>query len=139
MRDVQYLLDTDICIQMIRRRPAVLLRRVRDAQPGSLALSIITVAELWYGAQKSSQPDQNRSALKMFLRPFSILPFGEEAAQYYGRVRADLEAGGIPIGPLDTLIASQALQQRATLITHNTREFSRVEGLLVEDWLAAPS
>lgn len=116
-----------------------MLQRFRKTEPGSLAISIVTVAELRYGVEKSSQPERNRRALQMFLRPFTILPFGEEAAERYGQVRADLEARGIPIGPLDTLIGVHTLQQGAILVTHNVREFSRIAGLRLEDWLSARS
>lgn len=89
------------------------------------------------GADKSSDPAKNHSALNGFLAPLAIADFDAEAAEYYGKVRVDLERRGVPIGPLDTMIASHALRLRVPLVTNNTREFARVTGLLCEDWAAA--
>ena len=129
------MLDTDICIHLIRHRPKILLQRIMEQTPGSLVLSSITVAELQYGVRKSRQPELNHEALRLFLRPFDLLPFDTAAAERYGRIRATLELQGLPIGPLDTLIGSHALHLGAILVTHNLREFSRIEGLRLEDWV----
>ena len=96
----------------------------------------MTAAELYYGAEKSSRPEQNLEALGTFLLPLEILAFGPVGAAAYGRVRAALERLGTPIGPLDTLIAAHALGLGVTLVTNNVREFSRVPGLEIEDWTA---
>ena len=99
-----------------------------------VSISAITVAELQYGVQKSTKPTQNQQALNQFLIPLTILPFDDGAAIHYGRIRAYLEAQGLPIGALDTLIAAQAIHHDLTLVTNNVREFSRVHGLNIEDW-----
>lgn len=131
------MLDTDICVELIRKRPQPLLQRILAATPGSLLLSAVTVAELRYGVEKSRRPETNGKALEAFLRTFRLMAFDEGAAGRYGSVRADLEHRGIPIGPLDTLLGSHALELGATLVTHNVREFSRIEGLSLEDWLTS--
>ena len=128
------LLDTNVCIHVIRRRPPPVLRRFEEYEVGEIGVSSVTVAELSYGAEKSAAPKQNREALSRFLLPLEVLAFGDEAAAAYGRVRAALEKAGTPIGPLDTLIAAHAVGLGVTLVTNNTREFSRVPGLEVEDW-----
>ncbi|WP_273847306.1 type II toxin-antitoxin system tRNA(fMet)-specific endonuclease VapC [Rubrobacter calidifluminis] len=128
------ILDTNICIHLIRYHPPEVLRRFEDFEVGEVGLSVITVAELLYGVEKSARPQQNRKALQQFLLPLEIVSFGEEATASYGKVRASLEKRGTPIGPLDTLIAAHALSLDATLVTNNTREFVRVHGLQLEDW-----
>ena len=131
------LLDTNVCIHIIRRQPQAVLRRFENYGIGEVGVSSVTVAELRYGAEKSSRPEQNLEALGRFLLPLEILAFGEEAAAAYGRVRAALERAGTPIGPLDTMIAAHAVSVSVTLVTNNTREFQRVPGLEVEDWTGA--
>ncbi len=132
---MKYLLDTDICIYAIKQRPKSVADRLAAAsQKQRVGVSAISVAELEYGASKSQQPAKNREALLKFLAPFSVSPFGEEAAAYYGPLRVQLEAAGRPIGGHDLLIAAQALAGRFTLVTNNVREFSRVPGLRVETW-----
>ena len=101
---------------------------------GSIAISSISAAELAYGVAKSSS-DKNRAALEMFLAPLAVVPFGENAIWQYGQLRTDLEKRGHPIGPMDTMIAAHALAINATLVTNNTREFARVESLLMENWV----
>ncbi|MDQ3864171.1 MAG: type II toxin-antitoxin system VapC family toxin [Actinomycetota bacterium] len=128
------LLDTNVCIHTIRRRPQAVLRRFEEYGIGEVGVSSVTVAELRYGAEKSARPEQNLEALGRFLLPLEVLAFGGEAAAAYGRIRATLERAGTPIGPLDTLIAAQAVSVGVTLVTNNTREFGRVLGLEVEDW-----
>lgn len=128
------LLDTNVCIHVIRRRPPGVLRRFEGYEVGDVGVSSVTAAELHYGAERSSRREQNLEALSRFLLPLEVLAFGPEAAAAYGRVRAALEKVGNPIGPLDTLIASHAVSLGVTLVTNNTREFSRVPGLEVEDW-----
>ena len=128
------MLDTNVCIHVIRRRPPDVLRRFEEYEVGEVGVSSVTAAELRYGAEKSAVPEQNREALSRFLLPLEVLAFGDEAAAAYGRIRAALEKAGTPIGPLDTLIAAHAVGLGVTLVTNNTREFSRVPGLEVEDW-----
>ena len=111
-----------------------MLRRFEEYEVGEVGVSSVTAAELFYGAEKSAVPEQNREALSRFLLPLEVLAFGDEAAAAYGRVRAALEKAGTPIGPLDALIAAHAVSLGVTLVTNNTREFSRVPGLEVEDW-----
>jgi tRNA(fMet)-specific endonuclease VapC len=131
---IHYLLDTDICIEMIRGKSPALLAHLRRRKIGSVAISSITLAELQYGVAKSRDPEQNRIALVHFVAPLEVLPFDERAAAGYGKLRAGLERSGRPIGPLDTLIAAHALAAKLTLVTNNQREFSRVVDLHVENW-----
>ena len=131
---MKWLLDTNVCIAVIRRRPESALRRLRGKQVGQVGLSTITLAELEFGAAKSQQPARARAALREFLLPLEVVPFDEAAADAYGTVRAAMEKKGRPIGPLDTLIAAHALALGTVLVTNNTREFRRVPGLSVEDW-----
>ena len=133
-RSPRRLLDTNVCIHIIRRRPPGVLRKFESYEVGEVGVSSVTFAELSYGAEKSALPEQNREALSRFLLPLEVLAFGVEAAAAYGRVRAALEKAGNPIGPLDTLIAAHAASLGVTLVTNNVREFSRVPGLEIEDW-----
>jgi len=133
---MKWLLDTNVCIAIIRRRPESVLKRLRGKAIGQVGISSITLAELEFGAAKSQRSEQSRMALAEFLLPLEIAPFDDESAAAYGNVRAALEKKGKPIGPLDTLIAAHALALDAVLVTHNTREFARVPGLSVEDWVA---
>ena len=131
---VKYLLDTNICIYLIRQRPAAVLGRFQQQSPDDFGISSITLAELRYGADKSARTSQNHAALDAFVVPLSVIDFDAHAADIYGKVRADLERRGTPIGPLDTLIAAHALRLSTTLVTNNTSEFSRVTGLKIENW-----
>ena len=132
---MKWMLDTNICIAIIRRQPEVAIKRLRGKSVGQVGVSAVTVAELHYGAAKSTRPEPARSALSEFLLPLEVAPFDEAACARYGLVRAKLEAAGKPIGPLDTLIAAHALSLGVVLVTNNLREFRRVAGLTVEDWL----
>ena len=134
---MSHLLDTDICIALIRSRSPLIAERLRQQEVGTVALSAITVAELAYGAGKSSRPAENRRALDQFLHPFVIAPFDLAATAAYGRLRADLERRGTPIGPLDCLIAAHALSLGHTLVTANEREFGRIPDLTIENWTRA--
>jgi len=131
---MKYMLDTDTCIGLIRRKSARLLKKVTSFEPGDIGLSSITIAELQYGVERSQHRERNQSALTQFLLPFDIADFNADATIIYGRVRATLESKGTPIGALDTLIAAHALSLKATLVTNNTREFKRVAGLDLENW-----
>jgi tRNA(fMet)-specific endonuclease VapC len=132
---VKYLLDTNICIHIIRRQPPTTVQRIRSEEPESIAVSTITLAELEYGVAKSQYPDRNRLALLEFLVPFTIVDFDQGAATHYGSIRAAVEAKGNPIGAMDMLIAAQARSRGLVLVTNNMREFRRVEGLQVENWV----
>ena len=132
---MRYLLDTNICIQIIRRKPSELLSRLTALPVGDVGLSAITAAELHVGVQKSRDPARNAEALTMFLLPLEIAHFDYAAAEAYGRIRVMLEAIGTPIGPLDTLIAGHAVSLNTTLVTDNVAEFSRVPDLRIENWL----
>ncbi|MBC8525035.1 MAG: type II toxin-antitoxin system VapC family toxin [Chlorobium phaeobacteroides] len=130
---MSYLLDTNICIYIINNRPEKVLQRFRKERIGNVGISSITASELTYGVVKSAS-ERNRLALELFLAPFEIYPFDESVIWHYGEVRADLEKRGKPIGALDTMIAAHALALNSILITNNTREFNRVEGLHYENW-----
>lgn len=129
-----WLLDTSVCIFLIRRRPEGLLRRLRGIDVAAVSVSSITVAELEYGVARSERPEQNALALAALLAPLTVEPFDDAAAAAYGPVRVALERAGTPIGSMDLLIAAHALALGRTLVTNNTREFERVPGLRVEDW-----
>ena len=133
---IRYLLDTNIVIFALRERPEILRRRFSGAT-GSLAVSVVTVAELAYGSEKSAQPERNSRATAEFLGMLDILPLDTTAAEHAGRIRAELGSVGTPIGAHDTLIAGHARSGGLVVVTDNTREFSRVKGLLVEDWSVA--
>jgi tRNA(fMet)-specific endonuclease VapC len=133
---MRFLLDTDTCIALIKRKPAPILRRLTALAPGEAGISAVTLAELRYGVAKSGQPEKNGRALDEFLLPLEVADFDEPAAAVYGTVRAGLEKAGTPIGPLDTQIGAHALSLGAALVSHNTREFRRIPGLTVVDWLA---
>jgi tRNA(fMet)-specific endonuclease VapC len=128
------LLDTNICIHVINARPPGVLERFRQHRMGEIGLCSVVAAELAYGVAKSGSP-RNRQALEMFLAPLIILPFDEAALWAYGDLRSELERKGTPIGALDTMIAAHALSQQSTLVTNNTREFARVPGLALENWV----
>ena len=131
---MRYLLDTNIFIYLCKGKHPEIAERVRTFGPGDIGISAITLAELEFGISKSIKPDINRRHLQEFLLPFDILPFDSRAAIEYGAIRHFLEKSGLPIGPLDTLIAAHALALGACLVTNNEREFNRVPGLKVENW-----
>ena len=132
---MNYLLDTNICIYLIKRKPPEVLQRFRQLQPGSVFISSVTTSELYYGAQKSQRVQTNLEALSNFLLPFRIVDYDESASFLYGELRADLEKRGQPIGPLDMMIAAHALSLDVPLVTNNTKEFERVKGLKLENWV----
>jgi tRNA(fMet)-specific endonuclease VapC len=130
-----YLLDTNILIDILRNSDSPALKRLIHLSPDKVAVSAITMAELEYGVYKSSNPALNAQRLIQACTPLTILSFDNEAAAAYGLIRAQLEAKGTPIGPMDTLIAAHALSMKATLVTNNLREFKRIKNLRVENWL----
>lgn len=131
---LRYLLDTNIVIYVMKRRPPELLH-VFNAHAGHMAISVITLAELMHGAEKSSQPLRNLAVIEDFCSRLEVLPYSAKAAQHYGAIRAVLEKGGEPIGANDLHIAAHARSEGLTLVTNNMREFSRVPALQVENWV----
>jgi tRNA(fMet)-specific endonuclease VapC len=131
---ITYLLDTNICIELIRGNSKKILQHLKKCKVGEIGISSITLAELQYGVAKSSDPSRNKVALVEFCAPLEILSFDDHAAGVYGNIRAKLEKKGLPIGPLDTLIAAHALALDAILVTNNQREFKRVSGLKLDNW-----
>ena len=131
---MRYMLDTNICIYVIKQAPAPVLSKFRQHEHEGLGISAITAAELAFGVTKSGSR-RNRAALDEFLSALEIAPFDDEVARVYGDVRADLAARGIPIGPLDTQIAAHALSLDVTLVSNNLREFERVAGLRCANWV----
>jgi len=129
-----WLLDTNICIYLIKKKPEQVFRRLRAVDIATVSISAVTVAELQYGVAKSARAEQNALALAAFLAPLVVEPFDDDAAARYGVVRADLERAGTPIGSMDLLIAAHALALGRTVVTNNVREFERVAGLKVENW-----
>ena len=131
---LRYLLDTNICIYVIKRRPESLLDRFNE-NASHLAISAITLAELLHGAEKSSQPQRTLSGVEDFCSRLDVLDYGAKAAQHYGQIRSALERRGTPIGVNDLHIAAHARSEGLTLVSNNLREFERVEGLLYENWV----
>ena len=130
------LLDTNTCIYIINNRPPNVLEKFRKYKAGEVGISSIAASELAYGVAKSGSI-KNRKALDMFLAPMQILPFDSQCLWFYAEIRASLEKNGLSIGPMDTLIAAQALSIDGTLVTNNLKEFSRVPKLKLENWFEA--
>ena len=131
---MRYMLDTNICIYAIKHKPPEVIQKFLSHDPSELCISSITYAEFMHGVEKSMAVERNRIAITMFLSPISVLDFDTDAAEEYGKIRADLERKGTPIGPMDMLIAAHAKAEDLIMVTNNTREFERVEDLEVEDW-----
>lgn len=131
---MKVLLDTNICIYIIKRQPAAVINRFLEYQVGDIGISSITLSELRYGVAKSSHKEKNSKALDEFIIPLEVVSFDEEAARMYGDIRATLEKAGTPIGAMDMLIAAHALSLGIPLITNNTREFARIPSLDIVDW-----
>ena len=132
----RFMLDTNICIYVINKKPSIVLERFRQEAPGSIALSSISAAELAFGVTKSGS-DKNKEALALFLAPLTLLPFDESVIWHYGVIRTQLEKQGTPIGQMDTMIAAHALSKRLTLVSNNVAEFERVPDLHLENWAMA--
>ena len=132
------MLDTDICIELLRGTAGTVASRMQKHEIDEIAISGITLTELQYGVARSARPAHHETLLIEFCAPLAILPFDDRAAWRYGRVRTHLEQAGTPIGTLDTLIAAHALSLDAILVTNNEREFRRVNGLRVENWTRSP-
>lgn len=131
---LQYMLDTNICIYVIRNYPQELLVRF-NALAEQLCISSITLGELHYGAEKSARRLQNLQAIEHFSARLDVLPFSAKAAAHYGQVRAELERAGTPVGLHDMLIGAHARSDGLIIVTNNRREFDRIPGLRVENWV----
>jgi tRNA(fMet)-specific endonuclease VapC len=129
-----YMLDTNICIYIMKKKPEKVIQKFWDELNNGICISSSTLAELEYGMKHSSDPMKNELALLGFLAPISVLPFGAAAASEYGEIRNYLRSKGIPIGPMDMLIAAHAKSEEMILVTNNVREFERVPGLEIENW-----
>lgn len=132
---MEYMLDTNICIYIIKRKPVNVLDKFKSLSIGTIGISAITLAELQFGVMKSSDPKRNQEALDKFLTPLEILDFDYYATIHYGKIRAGLEKQGTPIGPLDTLIASHAMSLDLILVTNNIKEFERIPDFKIENWV----
>jgi tRNA(fMet)-specific endonuclease VapC len=132
---MKYILDTNICIYLIKKKPVSVLNRLSKIKINQAGISSITLSELEYGVEKSSYPDKNRIALIEFSSLFEIYDYDAGAAREYGIIRADLERRGKTIGAMDMLIATQAKYLNLVLVTNNEKEFNRVPGLRIENWV----
>jgi tRNA(fMet)-specific endonuclease VapC len=132
---MKLMLDTNICIAIIKQKPKNILKRFSAYQVGDICISSVTLAELRYGVAESQYQERNQAALDEFILPLEVASFDEAATQYYGILRATLEKQGTPIGSLDTMIGAHALSLNVTLVTNNTREFDRIAGLKLLDWI----
>jgi tRNA(fMet)-specific endonuclease VapC len=132
---MQFMLDTNICIYIIKKHPIQVEKRFKALKPFHIGISAITLAELEYGVAKSGRPEQNRDALIGFLSPLEIAVFDDLAAFHYGEIRVSLEKAGDTIGSMDLMIASHARSLSVPLVTNNVREFEKVPGLKVENWI----
>jgi tRNA(fMet)-specific endonuclease VapC len=132
---MKFMLDTNICIYLIKKQPQTVIERFTSHPVGDLGISAITLAELEYGVFRSSNATRNREALEQFITPLEVAAFGQSATLTYGRIRALLEKRGRPIGSMDMLIAAHALSLEVKLVTNNIREFKRIPGLRVENWV----
>ena len=133
---MKLMLDTNICIYIIKQQPVTVLKRFLEYQIGDIGISSITLSELRYGVAKSTHQEKNTKALDEFITPLEVVSFDEEAAHVYGDIRATLEKAGTPIGSMDMLIAAHAVSLGIPLVTNNTREFERIQALKIIDWIA---
>ena len=131
---MRYMLDTNICIYAIKHKPEKVFQKLQEVEPEDVCVSSVTYAELVHGVEKSAVVERNRLALSMLLANIEILDFNVDAADCYGKIRADLEKKGTPIGPLDMMIAGHAQSLGYTVVTNNVKEFSRVSNLKIDNW-----
>jgi tRNA(fMet)-specific endonuclease VapC len=131
---LRYMLDTNICIYAIKNRPDHLRGRFNSFE-GQLSISAISLGELLFGVEKSSRPEENLAVVEQFAARLEVLPFTDKAALHYGQIRSRLERAGKKIGSLDTLIGGHARSEGLILVTNNLREFERIDGLRVENWV----
>lgn len=132
---MEYMLDTNTRIYMIKRKPAEVIKRFKQLRISQVGISSITLSELECGVMKSSKPQQNHLALAQFMAPIDILPYGDAAAFHYGALRFYLEKQGTPIASLDMLTAAHALSKGCILVTNNEKEFDRVPNLKIDNWV----
>ncbi|MCC2666830.1 MAG: type toxin-antitoxin system VapC family toxin [Gammaproteobacteria bacterium] len=132
---MKYMLDTNICIYIIKKHPDNIIKKFNLLDVGDIGISSITFSELLYGVEKSQHSQKNKAALEEFVLPLEILPFDDESARHYGYIRASLEKKGTLIGALDLMIAAHAQATNLTLVTNNIKEFSRVHQLKIENWV----
>ena len=131
---MRYMLDTNICIYAIKHKPEKVFQKLKEVDPSDVCISSVTYAELVHGVEKSAAIDKNRLALSMLLANIEIPDFDVDAADCYGKIRADLEKKGTPIGSLDMMIAGHAKSLGYTVVTNNVKEFKRVSDLIIENW-----
>ena len=132
---MQFMLDTNICIYIIKKKPRKVFDILKKLKIGDVCISAITLAELEYGAEKSQHRERNKIALVGFLAPLKILPFTDKSAIKFGEIRATIEKKGQVIGAYDLLIGAHALSENLTLVTNNTKEFSRIPNISLENWV----
>jgi tRNA(fMet)-specific endonuclease VapC len=132
---LRYMLDTDICSYIMKRSSPVLLRRLQSVAIGDVCISVISKAELLYGVEVSPKRKQDDAAVEAFLRLLEVVDFPDAGAEHYAKIRAELKKRGTMIGANDLLLAAHARSLGLTLVTNNTREFGRVRGLSVENWM----
>ena len=130
-----HLLDTNTCIYFLNRTSERIISQFKRFSPSGIKLPSIPVAELFYGAEKSKAKKKNRAIVENFVSTFEIIPFDEKSCKIYARIRASLEKSGVPIGPMDLLIASISLANNFILVTNNIKEFRRIKGLKLENWV----
>ncbi len=130
-----YLLDTNTCIYFLNRTSERIVSQFKRFSPSVIKLASLTAAELFYGAEKSKAKKKNWTIIEKFVSTFEIIPFEEKSSKTYPTIRASLEKAGIPIGPMDLLIASISIANNFVLVTNNVKEFKRVKGLTLENWL----
>lgn len=134
---LQYMLDTNICIYVMKSYPLGILEKFNRLAE-QLCISSVTLGELHYGVEKSARPVENLAALENFIARLEVLPFADKAAAHYGQLRAELERAGTPCGPHDMQIGGHARSEGLIVVTNNMREFSRMPGLRAENWVSAP-
>lgn len=131
---LRFMLDTNICIYVIKNRPPALRDRF-NRESARLAISMVTLMELYFGAEKSAHPKRNRDVVEAFAARLQVLDYGAKAALHTAEIRATLGAAGTPIGPYDAMIAGHGRSEGLIMVTNNRREFDRVDGLQIENWL----
>jgi tRNA(fMet)-specific endonuclease VapC len=131
---IKFMLDTNICIITIKNKPQI-VREAFNLHDGQLCISAVTLMELIYGAEKSAAPEKNLAVVESFAARLEVLPFDNDAAAHTGMIRSELARAGTPIGPYDYMIAGHARSRGLIVVTNNLREFERVSGLRVEDWV----
>ena len=132
---MKFMLDTNICIYLIKQKPIQVIQHLQKYKPADIGISSITLSELEYGIEKSQHQEQNRIALLQFMTPFEIASYDESAACVYGKIRSTLEKQGQPIGAMDLLIAAHSIAMNTILVTNNEKEFVKVPGIQVQNWI----